>query len=143
MVGWHHQLDGHEFEQALGNGEGQGSLEHSSSWGCRVRHTQQMITAVCPTALAQRHLRNAPQAREREREREAGLLCWGWSRRSYASLLSQAMSTSLCPGPQEAECKREGFTSFNARCCRCPVGTLWGKHLTSKPHSLPPSVNQR
>ena len=26
MVGWHHQLDGHEFEQALGDGDGQGSL---------------------------------------------------------------------------------------------------------------------
>ena len=26
MVGWHHQLSGHEFEQALGDGEGQGSL---------------------------------------------------------------------------------------------------------------------
>ena len=26
MVGWHHRLDGHEFEQALGVGEGQGSL---------------------------------------------------------------------------------------------------------------------
>ena len=27
MVGWHHQLDGHEFEQALGVGDGQGILE--------------------------------------------------------------------------------------------------------------------
>ena len=27
MVGWHQQLNGHEFEQALGDGEGQGSLE--------------------------------------------------------------------------------------------------------------------
>ena len=26
MVGWHHQLNGHEFEQAPGDGEGQGSL---------------------------------------------------------------------------------------------------------------------
>ena len=26
MFGWHHQLNGHEFEQALGGGEGQGSL---------------------------------------------------------------------------------------------------------------------
>ena len=26
MVGWHHQLDGHEFEQAPGAGDGQGSL---------------------------------------------------------------------------------------------------------------------
>ena len=32
-VGWHHQLDGHEFEQAPGDGEGQGSLVCSSSWG--------------------------------------------------------------------------------------------------------------
>ena len=32
IVGWHHQLDGHEFEQALGVG-GQGSLACCSSWG--------------------------------------------------------------------------------------------------------------
>ena len=32
MVGWHHQLDGHEFEQALGVGDGQGSLV---SMGCK------------------------------------------------------------------------------------------------------------
>ena len=35
MVGWHHQLNGHEFEQALGDGEGQGSLVCCSSWGCK------------------------------------------------------------------------------------------------------------
>ena len=33
MVGWHYWLTGHEFEQALGNGEGQGSLASSSPWG--------------------------------------------------------------------------------------------------------------
>ena len=33
MVGWHHQLDGHEFEQALGVGDGQGSLACCSPWG--------------------------------------------------------------------------------------------------------------
>ena len=33
MVGWHHQLNGHEFEQTLGNGDGQGSLECCSPWG--------------------------------------------------------------------------------------------------------------
>ena len=32
MIGWHHQLNGHEFEQALGD-EGQGSLECRSPWG--------------------------------------------------------------------------------------------------------------
>ena len=33
MVGWHHQLDGHEFEQAPGVGDGQGSLECCSPLG--------------------------------------------------------------------------------------------------------------
>ena len=33
MVGWHHQLNGHEFEQALGNGDGQRSLDCCSPWG--------------------------------------------------------------------------------------------------------------
>ena len=36
MVGWHHQLDGHEFEQALGVGDGLGSL--ASIGMLRVRH---------------------------------------------------------------------------------------------------------
>ena len=35
MVGWHHQLNGHEFEQALGVGDGQGSLVCCGSWGCK------------------------------------------------------------------------------------------------------------
>ena len=33
MVGWHHQLDGHEFDQAPGVGDGQGGLVCSSPWG--------------------------------------------------------------------------------------------------------------
>jgi len=33
MVGWHHRLDGHESEQALGVGDGQGGLACCSSWG--------------------------------------------------------------------------------------------------------------
>ena len=32
MAGWNHQFNGHEFEQALGDGEGQGSLACCSSW---------------------------------------------------------------------------------------------------------------
>ena len=34
-IGWHHQLNGHEFEQALGDGDGQESLRCCSSWGCK------------------------------------------------------------------------------------------------------------
>ena len=35
MVEWHHQLDGHEFEQALGVGDGQGSPVYCSPWGLK------------------------------------------------------------------------------------------------------------
>ena len=33
IVGWHHKLNGHEFEQISGDGEGQGSLACCSPWG--------------------------------------------------------------------------------------------------------------
>ena len=33
MVGWHYQLNGHEFEHILGDSEGQGSLAYCSPWG--------------------------------------------------------------------------------------------------------------
>ena len=35
MIGWHHRLDGHEFEQAPGVGDGQRSLACCDSWGCK------------------------------------------------------------------------------------------------------------
>ena len=35
MVGWHYGLDGHEFEQASGVGEGQGALACCHPWGCK------------------------------------------------------------------------------------------------------------
>ena len=38
MVEWHHQLNGHEFEQTLGDSEGQGSLACCSPWSGRVGH---------------------------------------------------------------------------------------------------------
>ena len=35
MVGWHHQFNGHEYEQTLGDGEGQGSLACCSPLGLK------------------------------------------------------------------------------------------------------------
>ena len=43
MVGWHHWLNGHEFEQAQGVGDGQGSLECWSSWGCKELDTTEWL----------------------------------------------------------------------------------------------------
>ena len=43
MVGWHHQLNGHEFEQASGVGDGQGGLACCGSWGLKeLDMTEQM-----------------------------------------------------------------------------------------------------
>ena len=39
MVGWHHRLYGHEFEQAPRAGDGQGSLVCCSPWGCKKSDT--------------------------------------------------------------------------------------------------------
>ena len=51
MVVWHHQLDGHEFEQALGVGEGQGSLVCCSPWGCKELDTTEStrLEALVPS----------------------------------------------------------------------------------------------
>ena len=43
MVGWHHQINGHEFEQALGDGEGQGSLACCSPWGHKELDTTEWL----------------------------------------------------------------------------------------------------
>ena len=43
MVGWHRRLDGHEFEQAPGVGEGEGSLACCSPWGCKESDTTEAI----------------------------------------------------------------------------------------------------
>ena len=49
MVGWHHQLNGHEFEQTLGKGEGQVSLVCRSSWGHKESNmTQQLNNKTFP-----------------------------------------------------------------------------------------------
>ena len=43
MVGWHHQLNGHEFEQALRDGEGQGSLACCSPQGHKELDTTERL----------------------------------------------------------------------------------------------------
>ena len=43
MVGWHHRLDGHKFEQALGVGDGQGSLVFCSPRGHKESDTTEQL----------------------------------------------------------------------------------------------------
>ena len=43
IVGWHHRLDGHEFEQAPGVGDDQGSLACCSPWGREESDTTEQV----------------------------------------------------------------------------------------------------
>ena len=43
MVGWHHRLDGHEFEQTLVVGDGQGSLACWGPWGHKESNTTERL----------------------------------------------------------------------------------------------------
>ena len=43
MDGWYHQLNGHEFEQAPGVGDGQGGLVCCSPWGCKESDTTERL----------------------------------------------------------------------------------------------------
>ena len=43
MVGWHHQFNGYEFDQALGNSEGQGSLACCSPWDHKESDTIELM----------------------------------------------------------------------------------------------------
>ena len=43
MVGWHHRLNGHEFEQAPGDSEGQESLACCSLWSCKESDTAEEL----------------------------------------------------------------------------------------------------
>ena len=52
IVGWHHQLNGHEFEQALGVGDGQGGLACCSPWGRKESDTTEQLNW---TELRQNH----------------------------------------------------------------------------------------
>ena len=45
MVGWNHRLNGHEFEQFLGEGEGQGSLACCSPWGHKESDTSKQLNS--------------------------------------------------------------------------------------------------
>ena len=49
MVGWHHQLNGHEFEQTPGDGERQGSLACCSPWGRKELDTTERLDTSLTT----------------------------------------------------------------------------------------------
>ena len=65
MVGLHHQLDGHEFEQALGVGDGQGSLACSSLWGCKESDLTERLNNILYLLLVSFQLLEIKQLQSR------------------------------------------------------------------------------
>ena len=62
MAGWHHRLDGREFEQTLGDGEGQGSLACCSPWGGKELDPTQRLNNNMVTSGMGRKVQSRRQA---------------------------------------------------------------------------------
>ena len=56
MVGWHHPLNGHEFEQAPGDGEGQGGLVCCSPWGRKESDTAEQLNNKLDLQIEERQI---------------------------------------------------------------------------------------
>ena len=73
MVEQHHRLDGHEFEQALGVGDGQGSVACCSPWSCKESDTTERLNCTECTlryAVVKRHNYNTQKENQNQPERE-------------------------------------------------------------------------
>ena len=74
-VGWHHRLDGHEFEQALGDGEGQGSMVCCSSWGCKDWVTEQQCQSQIGVSAGEYHSCRGSHLLNQQLDKLTSLLC--------------------------------------------------------------------
>ena len=79
MVGWHHRLDGHEFEQAQGVGDGKRSLACCSPWGCKKSETTKQLNCSSNQANPSTYM----------------IL---WTLLDFVSQLAAKNQNKLCPG---------------------------------------------
>ena len=120
MVGWHHRLNGHEFEQTLGDSEGQGSLACFSPW--RWKESDEQLNNN-NTGQPQPLWKSKPQPSSPARSRSTdsrSLLGTGCSlaRRSLCSILESEKQNACCLFESKAECqflKGNSFYSFSFR----------------------------
>ena len=64
MVGWHQRLDGHKFEQTLGDGEGQGGLTCCSPWGHKESDMTERLNDSNTESLAAQTGKRLPAMQE-------------------------------------------------------------------------------
>ena len=86
MVGLHHQLNGHEIDQTLGNGEGQGSLAYYSPWDCKVSNM---------TVTEQQHQRLSAQTARDLYCRNFVMWLW-YNRMDHSKFYRQPTNACVC-----------------------------------------------
>ena len=135
MVGWHHWLDGHEFERTLGAGDAQGSLACCSPWGRRVWHdwvTELNWTSLwCSESLLSETPRNIPLPPEWKWPNLCSWFLHNWSP-SWVSTLSPPIKGSHTKLFSFA---RICLTLFPHLCFCSSCSSFLGR-----PPSLPPSL---
>ena len=114
MVGWHHQLDGHESEQALGVGDGQGGLACCSPWGHqeldRLQITWYIAGFVLGTVVA-----------------SMVALCY-WNLRSCVSVCC------VCVWEMETERKKGAWGARLVRGWACPTAQCFSGWWSWRPY---------
>ena len=135
MVGWRHWLDGLVFEQALGVGDGQGSLVCCSPWGRKESDTTERLNWTdCPSVQATTY------SNVLNKSGEKASLSYSWSSVQFSSFQCScsAVSDSLRPhGLQQARLPSPSPIA-GAYSNSCP--SSWWCHPTSSSAILPPSI---
>ena len=102
MVGWHHRLDGHGLEQALGVGDGQGSLACCSPWGLKESDMTEQLNFFLRMAFSTNlFARKLPERKEVEEDEVDQVEPVGFvqTRKDKAVTMRQHMRmTSITPG---------------------------------------------
>ena len=150
MVGWHHRLDGHKFEQAPGVGDGQRSLAYCSPWGRRVGHdwaVEQHHLYLVGGENSERkwqYLRKHLQAKAtclpvgilgKESYRKMGAHC-AWQR---SCLLSSKMKHSLETIPSSQVTRHQGSLAKEARPCL----VAFQRYMSSRVFKSEPNWGER
>ena len=112
MIGWHHQLDGREFEQVLGVGDGQGSLMCCSPWGHKERRDSIIIISpswISPAILyllinsdshsEQNHIPLKPHVTERLNWTELNSIKWHYRSVCVCVYVCVCVCVCMCARP--------------------------------------------
>ena len=125
MAGWHHRLNGHEFEWTLGVGDGQGGLACCDSWGRRVGHSwateltwteSQGATAIDGIRRGKKNF-NTPSSPPRHFEDCIHLAKKYFNSKDYQQKWQQAKGIALWLGSKMPSEKRQRLSGI--------VSSLW------------------